>query len=136
MSAPDLVHRLDRIMRRIDAEMHRRGPAIDTDRVGPLGSVILTRLQRMAPTPVQKLAESMGRDPSQMTRSLKDLEAKGLIVRADLPNDKRVCLLDLTEKGQAHVHKLDAVMTGVVEEILEPLSVCEKELLERLISRL
>ncbi|MEM8878118.1 MAG: MarR family transcriptional regulator [Pseudomonadota bacterium] len=136
MTTTRIIHHLDHVVRRIDAEMHRRVPPFDEDRVGPLGSLILTHLARIAPAPAQRLVEQMGRDASQMTRLINRLENKGMLVRSVSTEDRRVRQLDLTEKGRLHVGRLDAIMSEIIDEIMEPLTHCEKELFDRLLSRI
>lgn len=131
-----IIHQLDYIMRRIDAEMHRRVRPIDTARVGPLGSMALTQLSRIAPAPVQKLVEVMGRDASQITRTINRLEMKGLLVRTVSDEDRRIRELDLTPEGRKYVAQLDKILSEILEELLLPLSPDEQEVLGDLLSRL
>ncbi|MEM1377349.1 MAG: hypothetical protein AAGG69_08165, partial [Pseudomonadota bacterium] len=63
MNDTELVERLDRLMRTIDAEMHRHAPAVDDENIGPLGSIALKHLATLAPTPTHNLVSALGRDP-------------------------------------------------------------------------
>ena len=44
-----LAQELDRVMRKIDAQMHKSMPAIDTGRIGPMGSLLLMQIHRIQP---------------------------------------------------------------------------------------
>jgi len=49
--------------------------------------------------PISVLAERVGMDPTTLNRSLKPLEAQGLITSADDPADRRVRAVLITENG-------------------------------------
>ncbi|MEM0937116.1 MAG: MarR family transcriptional regulator [Pseudomonadota bacterium] len=127
MSTSDLVEHLDRVMRRVDAEMHRLMPVLDTQGIGPLGTITLHRLHSIAPAPVHLLVDAMGRDASQVSRVIGRLEAKGLLSKENSPEDKRVSVLTLTPAGKAHVAKVEATLSRVITEVFAPLSSCENE---------
>ncbi|MEM9048565.1 MAG: MarR family transcriptional regulator [Pseudomonadota bacterium] len=122
MSIPDLVEQLDRLMRKVDAEMHRLMQSVDDADIGPLGTITLQRLSRIAPTPAHALVEAMGRDASQVSRVIGRLEARQLVSKTMHPADKRLSILTLTETGKAHVDKVDATLETIVAGVFEPLS--------------
>ncbi|MEM9462136.1 MAG: MarR family transcriptional regulator [Myxococcota bacterium] len=132
----EIAEHLERVMRRIDAGLHERVPRIDTERVGPLGSIVLMRLAHIEPAPIQALVTQMGRDSSQMTRAIRSLETKGLVLRQTDPDDRRVRLLSLTAKGRAFVEQTRDIMSELVEEILEPLCARDQERLAALLEKL
>ena len=136
MSSTKIIHHFDRIVRRIDAGMHRHGRALDTERIGAHAVMVLTQLDRIAPAPAHVLVDVMGRDPSQMTRGINLLEEKGFVTRTVSDSDRRVRNLDLTPAGKAYVARLDAVLIGIVEDILEPLNDAERKALSTLLDRL
>lgn len=51
-------------------------------------------------TPSTALAPKMGMEPTSLTRTLKSMEEKGLIVRKKNPKDGRGVIIHLTELGQ------------------------------------
>lgn len=51
-------------------------------------------------TPSTKLGPKMGMEPRSLTRTLKGMEEKGLIVRKPDANDKRMVRIHLTELGK------------------------------------
>ncbi|MEM9968013.1 MAG: MarR family transcriptional regulator [Pseudomonadota bacterium] len=135
MKTTAIVEHLDRIMRGVDAEMHRLAPAIDEARVGPLGSITLKRIAGLTPVPLHVLVDAMGRDPSQMSRVISSLERKGLVSKSAQSSDRRVSVLTLTPAGAAHVDKLDHLLRGVIDDLLRPLSEQERDLLLMLLAK-
>lgn len=133
---PSLAHELDRVMRKIDARMHKSMPAVDTGRIGPMGGLLLMQLDSMQPCNIQALATAMGRDNSQLTRLTRDLEAKGVLKREPSPNDRRETLLSLTEAGGAFLCEAKTVLSDVVEDVAKNLSEQECNTLIKLLRKL
>lgn len=133
--AYEVAQYIDRVMRRINTELHERIPAIDKEGVGPLGTMILMALANIEPAPVQQLVQYMERDKSQMTRAIKSLESKHLITRQSSREDARVDLLRLTDKGQNFVREIRKIMSDVMNKILSPLSAKEQMLLIELLEK-
>ena len=125
----EIAYLVDRFMRRISANLHDKALEIDTERVGPFGGMILLTLSDIEPTPITKLVEQMGRDKSQMTRAIQTLENKGMIARHASDEDRRVSLLQLTEKGRAFVGDIKKILSGVIDDILVPVSARERKVL-------
>ena len=123
----EIAYLVDRLMRRISARLHDRARAVDTERVGPFGGMLLLTLADIEPAPISELVAQMGRDKSQMTRAIKSLEDKGLIARHASAEDARVSLLELTPKGQSLVSDLKGVLAIVIDEILSPVSSKERQ---------
>lgn len=124
-----LARELDRVMRKIDAQMHRKMPKVDHARIGPMGSFLLMQLEAMQPCSIQELATAMGRDNSQLTRLLRDLEGKGVLLRKTSEHDARMTLLELTNKGADFLANAKSVLSDAVDGIVQPLSNEEKSTL-------
>jgi DNA-binding MarR family transcriptional regulator len=60
----------------------------------------LLSIDREEGTPSTKVASRMGMEATSLTRTLKTLEEKGLIIRKPNPNDGRGVLIFLTEFGK------------------------------------
>lgn len=60
----------------------------------------LLSIDREEGTPSTKISSRMGMEATSLTRTLKTLEEKGLIVRKPNPNDGRGVLIYLTEEGK------------------------------------
>ncbi|MEM6481226.1 MAG: MarR family transcriptional regulator [Pseudomonadota bacterium] len=131
-----LAHELDRVMRKIDARMHKSMPSVDTGRIGPMGGLLLMQLHSMQPCKIQVLATAMGRDNSQLTRLTRDLEAKGILKREPSPDDKRATLLSVTELGKDFIREMKTVLTDVVNDVAKELSDEETKTLIQLLQKL
>ncbi|MEL6170123.1 MAG: MarR family transcriptional regulator [Pseudomonadota bacterium] len=126
----------DRLMRRIEAQLARRAPAIDPAKVGPLGGMALLTLAEIEPAPTQALTTRMGRDKSQMTRLIHMLETKGMLTRTPCERDGRVTILALTPAGHALLVEIRKLMSEVMTEILEPLDANDRRRLAGILGRL
>lgn len=122
-------------MRRVEAGVHRRAQAIDHDRIGPLGGMVLMTLAETSGLPMQALAERTGRDKSQITRLVQMLEAKAAIEKRSCPTDRRVTLLWLTAKGCSMAEDLSRITGTVVAEILADLEESDRDVLVRVLSQ-
>ena len=130
-----LAHELDRVMRKLEAKMHKGMPKVDHARIGPMGGLLLMQLESMQPCSIQALATAMGRDNSQLTRLLRDLEGKGVLTRYPSPSDGRMTLLELTQGGEDFLTSAKSVLTRAVDEIIAPLEEREKAMLIDLLKK-
>ncbi|MEM9438734.1 MAG: MarR family transcriptional regulator [Pseudomonadota bacterium] len=121
-----LARRMDRLMRRLNAAFHQRAEPLDTDKVGPLGGMVIMALADLGPTPVSALTAELGRDKSQMTRLIQMLERKGYVVRSSHPEDKRVSVMALTERGEAFTAQMRVILAEVAGDLLGSLSEGER----------
>ena len=71
-----------------------------------------------------------------MTNRLDKLERRGLIRRGPDPQDRRGVLLELTADGQARLEEYIDAGSGRERELLDDLTVTEKQELNRLLSKL
>lgn len=111
------VH-LDRLMRRIHADLHPKAMRLDNANVGPLGGMVLMTIEENAPISVQDLAKQLARDKGQMTRFVQSLERKALLVRMECPEDRRVSLIRLTTEGETLVKAFRNALAEVVDRML------------------
>ncbi len=65
---------------------------------------VLRRLRHHGPTPMRRLAEEMNCEASNLTGLVDRLEVRGLVERRPDPQDRRVRLLALTERGNGISH--------------------------------
>ena len=130
----ELAFQIDRLMRRINARVHAQAPIFDSDRIGPIGGMVLMTLSEVQPAPMQQIATMMGRDKAQLSRLFKSLERRELVVRSANTDDQRSTLLRLTPKGESFVVTIKQVVGEAVEELLAPLSAGEREEMLRLLS--
>lgn len=135
MQNTDLALLMDRFMRRIHFGLQAKAHAFDTAKVGPGGGIVLLTLADMGTPGLQELTRRVARDKSQMTRTVRSLEAKGLVARAPSPHDARVTLISLTEAGEAVVQTLQTAVADTINDILAPISGSEKDALKAMLER-
>lgn len=68
--------------------------------------LILKRLARLGPMSASELARSVEIDGGAMTRQLDQLEGKGFLRRCPHEQDRRTLRIELTDLGDALVHRL------------------------------
>ena len=135
MQDAELALLIDRFMRRIHFGLQSKGPTFDTEKVGPGGGIVLLTLADMGCTSLHELTKQVARDKSQMTRTIRSLETKGLVARTPSPNDARVTLVYLTDAGAQVVDTLKEAVTETISEVLAPISKAEERVLRDLLGR-
>lgn len=135
MPDPDLALYLDRFVRRLHAMLHAKAQEFDTARVGPGGAIVLLTLADLEPVDMHKLTEAVSRDKSQMTRTIRSLESKGMITRETSDRDARVSVLSLTDAGQALVAAHRGAVSDCLDELLAPLPDAERRKLRDLLQQ-
>ncbi|WP_299865250.1 MarR family transcriptional regulator [uncultured Hoeflea sp.] len=135
MQDAELALLIDRFMRRIHFGLQSKGPSFDTERVGPGGGIVLLTLSDMGCPSLHELTLQVARDKSQMTRTIRSLETKGLVERRPSPDDARVTHVALTSAGERVVDALKEVVSETINEILSPISKSEELVLRNLLER-
>lgn len=130
----ELAFQIDRLMRRLNARVHEQAPIFDSDRIGPIGGMVLMTLSEVQPAPMQQITKMMGRDKAQLSRLFSNLERRELVFRSANSGDKRSTLLSLTPKGEAFVVAIKQVVGEAIDELLAPLSAGERAEMLRLLS--
>ncbi len=97
------------------------------------GGIVLLTIADMGCPGLHELTIRVARDKSQMTRTIRSLEAKGLVKRQISPSDARVSLISLSSAGEAVVGQLRGAVAETINEILGPISAADKERLKRLL---
>lgn len=67
---------------------------------------------------IGELVESMCRDKSQITRKIKELESKNLLMRKSSDTDARVSLMYLTQEAETIAKQLDVTRSQVLNDML------------------
>ena len=135
MADIELALLVDRLMRRIHTGLQSKAAEFDRERVGPNDGIILLTLAEIGQAEMNTLTKRLNRDKSQMTRSIRVLEDKGLVARQRSAEDGRVTLLDLTPKGKAVVETFGGAIAGTLSEVLGPLSEEEQLQLKAVLKR-
>lgn len=130
-----LAFLIDRLMRRLHVGLRDKAHDFDTEKLGPGNSMILLALGDMGPAAIQDLTRRVGRDKSQMTRSIQLLERKGLIIRTACDKDARVSVVSLAPGGEAMVDMLRQVIAETIDEVLDPVSDADRTALIDILSR-
>ncbi len=131
----ELAYQIDRLMRRMNAGLEARAPLFDTERIGPIGGMVLLTLAEIQPVPMQRIVEVMARDKAQISRTLAMLERRELVAKSANKEDARSSLLSLTDKGAGFVEHIKATLDTVLSGILEPLSAEEQTQLLALLAK-
>lgn len=135
MQDTELALLIDRFMRRIHFGLQSKAHAFDTSGVGPGDGIVLLTLAEMGQPTLRDLTNQVARDKSQMTRTMRSLETKGLVIRETSPDDGRVSLVGLTDAGQQVVTDLQRAVAETIGDILGPISKSDERLLKDLLRR-
>lgn len=91
--------------------------------VTPAQCHVLLALEESDPLSNAELAGLMQLDASTLSRTVDQLNRKGLVIRRPHPNDRRATLLELSDRGgqaAAGIHaSADALYRGILEKIPE-----------------
>ena len=82
-----------------------------------------------------QLGSALGIDRSTVVAMIDRLEARGLVIRATAPNDRRSHALKLSEDGAGMLKKLEAMVRAHERHISRALSAEDQRLLIRLLGR-
>ena len=90
----------------------------------------LATIEELGPLRISALAAHESMDPSVATRVVASLEGQGLLQRREDPDDKRACLVDLSELGGAALSALWRERTVRLSTRLERLTANERRAIE------
>ena len=97
---------------------------------------LLAALMEFGPASQATLGRHAGIDRSDVVAALNDLADRGLIERSADHADRRRNVVTMTPAGIAEFQHLDAVVVGIQEAVLAPLSKAERAELMSLLTRL
>ena len=129
----EIAQAFDRFMRKLHMRMHARTGDMP---VPPAAVIILLTLAEHQPLSTQDLATLIARDKSQISRLVRDLESKGLVLRSQHKDDARVSLLCLTDVGTELLARKQDMMTNLIADLLEPLDDAERTALAAIMNKL
>jgi DNA-binding MarR family transcriptional regulator len=124
------------LLTQVSGHAHR----LVADRLGEAGARgyqyrLLAALAESGPASQAALGRRAQMDRSDVTATVTELAADGLVVRAADAADRRRNMVTLTGEGRARLHRLDEVLGGVQDELLAPLSSRERAELAGLLGR-
>lgn len=96
---------------------------------------VLASLDEYGPTSQAGLSRRTGIYRSDLVAVINELAERGHVERTPDPEDRRRNVITLTEQGNSHLERLDEVFSGVQDELMEPLTKLERELLTSLLER-
>ncbi|MFC4054505.1 MarR family winged helix-turn-helix transcriptional regulator [Actinomadura syzygii] len=97
---------------------------------------LLAALDEYGPSSQATLGRHTGIDRSDVVAALNELAEKKLVERAPDPSDRRRNIITLTPDGARHLAKLDDVLAGIQDDLLEPLDPSERAQLTALLTKL
>lgn len=97
---------------------------------------LLAALDQWGSASQAALSRDTGIDRSDVTAALNELESRGLVKRKVDPAHKRRNIVTLTPQGADVLLRLDAVLDGIQEAVLAPLTAAQRRHFLELVSRL
>jgi MarR family transcriptional regulator, lower aerobic nicotinate degradation pathway regulator len=95
---------------------------------------LLAVLEDAGPASQAELSRRTGIYRSDMVAVVNELTDRGMVERAPDPQDRRRNVITLTERGGAHLRRLDAILGAVQDDLLAPLSDAERAQLTGLLA--
>ena len=96
----------------------------------------LTAIRAHPDVDATRLSQLIAFDRSTLGSVLERLEAKGWVLRAGSPTDRRVKLLRLTLEGDHLLRQVEPAVRRVQQRLLEPLTLLDRTTFLRLLGRL
>lgn len=135
MTEPDVGDSLDAMIRAINrAYRLRLNDSMLADLTLPELQA-LRFLERRPGAGLHHLAAETGRDKAQVTRAVRALEKRGLLLRQRDPADQRCHQLELTRDGRAACHLLKDIRTDLEAHMFAQLDRGERKQLSALLQR-
>jgi DNA-binding MarR family transcriptional regulator len=97
---------------------------------------VLAALAEFGPASQASLGRRVEMDRSDVTATVGELAADGLVERTADAGDRRRNVVTITDAGRARLASLDAILDRVQDELLAPLSAQERVTLAELLTRL
>lgn len=94
---------------------------------------VLAALEEFGPDSQSGLSDRTGIYRSDLVATINDLTARGFVVRAHDPADRRRNAITLTEAGRRHLKRLDVLLADAEAEFLAPLSKADRTELIRML---
>ncbi len=109
------------------------------ERLATLGSrkwhyATLAALEEFGPDSQSGLSDRTGIYRSDLVATINDLTARGLVVRAPDPADRRRNAITLTDDGRRHLKQLDELLAEAETEFLAALSEADRAELIRILT--
>jgi MarR family transcriptional regulator, organic hydroperoxide resistance regulator len=122
----ELTEEIVKLFRRLSRALGRYTPEAWADvnlTIGQLKGLFF--IDHEGSTNFRKLAAALARTPPEITRIVDRLVEQDLVTRRENPEDRRMLILQTTEKGEALLERLRESTTARIHEILAQLSMEE-----------
>jgi MarR family transcriptional regulator, lower aerobic nicotinate degradation pathway regulator len=93
----------------------------------------LAALEEFGPDSQSGLSDRTGIYRSDLVATINELTARGFVVRAQDPADRRRNAITLTDEGRRHLKRLDLLIADAQAEFLAPLSEVDRAELTRIL---
>ena len=123
------------LMKVAERQMDEVGRRLTEMGLSPVQGHFLDELARMPPGPMSQLVARMDVDPGWVTDIIDKLEQRGDVIRRPSADDRRVKIIELTEKGRETWRTMDDTIATAPRE-LEKLNLGEIVVLLNLAERL
>lgn len=90
---------------------------------------VLAALEHFGELHQAAIGRHSGLDPSDVTQTVRDLEASGDLTRRPSSDDRRRMMIAITPSGRRTLDELDAAIDEAQADLLSPLSDAQRELL-------
>ncbi|MEU7113170.1 MarR family transcriptional regulator [Streptomyces sp. NPDC046182] len=97
---------------------------------------VLAALDDGGSTSQAGLSRRTGIYRSDLVAVINELVERGHVERTPDPDDRRRNVITLTKQGRRHLERLDEVLAGVQDELMDGLTTLERELLTSLLERM
>lgn len=118
MSKQEKAQRAWRLLMKVaERQMEEVGARLTEMGLSPVQGHFLDELARMPPGPMSQLVARMDVDPGWVTDIVDRLEERGDVVRRPSPDDRRVKILELTDKGRESWRLMDETIATAPPEL-------------------
>lgn len=100
------------------------------------GSILYFLFGRSSPVAMKEIVEKVGRVKSTVTGMVNTLEQYGYVEKFQSPDDGRVMLVQLTEKGKSIRPEVDMISETVIEKTYGTMPAADREKLVELLAQI
>jgi|SRR5690242_1569870 DNA-binding MarR family transcriptional regulator len=135
-SKQDMAQKAWRLLMKVaERQMEEVGKQLTRMGLSPVQGHFLDELARMPSGPMSQLVTRMDVDPGWVTDIIDKLEQRGDVIRRPSPDDRRVKIIELTEKGRETWRTMDDTIATAPPE-LEKLNLGQIAILLNIAQRL
>jgi DNA-binding MarR family transcriptional regulator len=132
----EVFEQLHALIHRFKSHMHHAVRGADEDALAPMEARALNYFARTPGSTASDLVQHSHRDKAQVTRLIKQLEARGLLAGAPDPQDRRRQCLRLTELGHAMQRTMQQHRKRWAAMLVKDFSAADREQLLTLLGRM